>query len=51
MGTGERKNILAISQKKPLRLLKNSWARYDFEGFYGILLKKNSYWSDKYLDW
>ena len=38
-------------KKKPLRLLKNSWARYDFEGFYGILLKKNSYWSDKYLDW
>ena len=38
-------------RKHPLRLLKNSWAKYDFEGFYGILLKKNPYWTDKYLDW
>ena len=35
----------------PLRLLKSSWAKYDFEGFYGVLLKKNYYWTDKYLDW
>ena len=35
----------------PLRILKNTWAKYDFEGFYGVLLKKNHYWTDKYLDW
>lgn len=38
-------------KKHPLRFLKSSWAKYDFEGFYGILLKKNPYWTDKYLDW
>lgn len=38
-------------RKHPLRLLKNSWAKYDFEGFYGVLLKKNHHWTDKYLDW
>ena len=38
-------------KKHPLRFLKRSWAKYDFEGFYGVLLKKNQYWSDKYLDW
>ena len=35
----------------PLRILKNTWAKYDFEGFYGVLLKKNHYWTNKYLDW
>ena len=38
-------------KKHPLRLLKNNWAKQDFEGFYAVLLKKNRYWADKYLDW
>ena len=38
-------------KKHFLRILKKSWAKYDFEGFYGVLLKKNHYWTDKYLDW
>ena len=38
-------------QKNLLRILKKSWAKYDFEGFYGVLLKKNHFWTDKYLDW
>ena len=38
-------------KKNPLRFLKKSWMKYDFEGFYGVILKKNSNWSDKYLDW
>ena len=47
----EEKIFLQYPKKKPLRILKKSWAKYDFEGFYGILLKKNNYWTDKYLDW
>ena len=38
-------------KKHPLRLLKNSWIKYDFEGFYGVILKKNLSWTDQYLDW
>ena len=38
-------------RKNPLRLLKSSWKKYDFEGFYGTILKRNSTWTDKYLDW
>ena len=38
-------------KKHWLRMLKKSWAKYDFEGFYGVLLKKNDYWTEKYLDW
>ena len=38
-------------KKSPLRFLKNSWKKYDFEGFYGVILKKDSTWTDKYLDW
>ncbi len=46
------KNIfLQYPKKNPLRLLKSSWKKYDFEGFYGVILKRNSSWTDKYLDW
>ena len=46
------KNIfLQYPKKNPLRLLKSSWKKYDFEGFYGAILKRNSTWTDKYLDW
>ncbi len=38
-------------KKSLLRFLKNSWKKYDFEGFYGVILKKDSTWTDKYLDW
>ena len=38
-------------KKHPLRILKKSWAKYDFEGFYGVILKKNLVWTEKYLDW
>jgi len=37
--------------KHPFRLLKNSWARIDYEGFYGVILERDSTWSSKYLDW
>ena len=43
--------FLQYPKKNPLRLLKSSWKKYDFEGFYGVILKKNSNWTEKYLDW
>ena len=43
--------VKTYPKKHFLRILKKSWAKYDFEGFYGVLLKKNHYWTDKYLDW
>ena len=33
------------------RLTKYLWRRFDFEGFYGLILKRDNSWSSKYLDW
>lgn len=35
----------------PLNLTKYYWRKTDFEGFYGIVLKQNLEFSQKYLDW
>ena len=31
-----------------LRIMKPFWKKYDFEGFYGVILKRNSKWSNCY---
>lgn len=33
------------------RITKPLWRKFDFEGFYGLILKKDSTWSSKYRDW
>lgn len=33
------------------RLTKYLWRKYDFEGFYGLILKRDISWSSRYLDW
>lgn len=33
------------------RFMKWHWRQYDFEGFYGAILKKDSTWSKLYTDW
>lgn len=33
------------------RFTKFLWRKYDFEGFYGFILKRDNTWSSKYLDW
>ncbi len=38
-------------RKKHLRVLKGFWKKYDFEGFYGVILKRDDTWSSKYNDW
>ena len=35
----------------PLNLTKFIWKKIDFDGFYGVILKKNSHFSSKYKDW
>jgi hypothetical protein len=39
-------------QKRSLyRFTKPLWRKYDFEGFYGMILKRDKTWSSRYLDW
>jgi len=32
-------------------LTRPLWSRFDFEGFYGLILKRDDTWSSRYLDW
>ena len=34
-----------------LRITKALWKRFDYEGFYGMILTRNNAWSSKYMDW
>ncbi len=34
-----------------LRIVRPLWKRFDFEGFYGLILKRDKAWSSKYSDW
>lgn len=45
------KIYLQYPLRNPYRLTKYLWRKYDFEGFYGVILKRDSAWSSKYLDW
>jgi len=42
---------LQYPRKHWLRISKNYWRMFDFEGFYGVILKKDSTWSKLYTDW
>lgn len=35
----------------PISLIKFLWRKVDFDGFYGVILKKNNQYSKMYLDW
>ncbi len=35
----------------PFRLLQPIWKKFDFEGFYGCILRRNDSYSKKYQDW
>ena len=45
------KLYLQYPRRSISRLLRPFWRRYDFEGFYGLILKRDDIWSSKYLDW
>lgn len=34
-----------------LAITKYFWRKFDFEGFYGVILKKDDRWSSRYMDW
>jgi len=34
-----------------LWITKALWRRFDYEGFYGMILTKDNTWSSKYMDW
>lgn|SRR3989338_168875 len=42
---------LQYPTKGVLRLTKNLWKRFDFEGFYGVILTRDNRWSAQYSDW
>jgi 2-polyprenyl-3-methyl-5-hydroxy-6-metoxy-1,4-benzoquinol methylase len=47
----EDKAYLQYPKMNPLRLTRNCWKNFDHEGFYGMILEKDSSWSKRYLDW
>lgn len=47
----EERIYLQYPRKNILRITKPLWQRYDFEGFYGFILKKDGKWSSKYIGW
>ena len=47
----EESIYLQYPRKSVWRLAKPIWKKYDFEGFYGLILKKDNSWSSKYTDW
>ena len=47
----EDKIYLQYPKRSFLRMTKPLWKRYDFEGFYGLILRRDDTWSCKYLDW
>jgi len=42
---------LQYPRKSLLKLTKIYWKKFDFEGFYGIVLKRDDSWSSLYQDW
>jgi len=34
-----------------LSFMKGYWKKVDYEGFYGAILLKDTYWRDLYKDW
>lgn len=47
----EERIYFQYPRKSLLRLTKLYWKKFDFEGFYGIILKRDDSWSSLYQDW
>lgn len=47
----KEKLYLQYPRRSFLRITSPLWKRFDFEGFYGLVLKKDDTWSSKYKDW
>ncbi|OHB34010.1 MAG: hypothetical protein A2Y09_08235 [Planctomycetes bacterium GWA2_39_15] len=42
---------LQYPKKGIMRITKYLWKKYDFEGFYGLILKRDSTYASRYLNW
>ena len=42
---------LQYPEKGMFKFLRNYWKKIDYEGFYGVILKRDFSWSDLYKDW
>ena len=47
----EDRIYLQYPRKSLWRLAKPVWKKYDYEGFYGLILKRDNTWSSRYTDW
>lgn len=45
------KNKLQYPASGILNLTKYIWRKFDFDGFYGVILKKNLTIANRYKDW
>ncbi len=46
-----RDTFLQYPRRHPLSLTKSLWKKFDFEGFYGVILEKDDTYSAQYKDW
>lgn len=44
-------NYLQYPKRKILRIMQSLWRKFDFEGFCGMILKRDDCWSKKYNGW
>lgn len=47
----QEKIYFQYPRKNMLRVLQPFWAKIDYEGFYGMILTRDSKWSSLYKDW
>jgi hypothetical protein len=47
----EEKIFLQYPRRSFFRMLKPLFRKYDFEGFYGLILKRDDTWAALYSDW
>lgn len=47
----DEKIYLQYPKKRFFYITKPLWKHFDFEGFYGLILKRDNFWSSRYLDW
>jgi len=47
----QEKYYLQYPKKGLLWFTKPLWKKFDFEGFYGLILKRDNTWSSRYMDW
>lgn len=47
----KEKVYLQYPKRNLLGITRVLWRKFDFEGFYGLILRRENKWSSKYVDW